>query len=210
MTGTNLVQAILYTAILVISKCYSSPQARVECIGRHALCTFSSCTQNGLCDCWVVNSTFSVSTSEILNETIRIETQKVCTQDKPCNINTAPICNAIINNSYYINNTLSWAVSAFSWEAYCTRADPVNCPTGLWAACMTASCIERDNDPNLALCSCPVKLSPWIDFQYPNKQSNCKYPNGVITSTVPANFSMEVLPGASYALEACAALPTLV
>eukprot|EP01084_Bolivina_argentea_P074700 135487_1 len=185
----------------------NNPQIRVQCNGRHALCAFSSCTLNGECDCWIFNSIFTINTNEIFNETIREITQNECTINNKCKLNEAPICKAILSNKYYVNNKISLVTSAYSWEGYCNRArNSVNCEHGKWAACMSAPCVENNDDPNLALCFCKVMNGSWIDYQWPNKNSNCKYAKNVIISTVSVGFDMKDMPGSEYAMEACTKL----
>merc|ERR1711997_1381688 len=116
-------------------------------------------------------------------------TQNECTMDNECKLNTAPICKAILSNTYYV------------------RANPVNCKHGLYAACMTAPCVEKVDDKNQALCFCKVMNGSWVDFQWPYRNSNCQYTSGIITSTVPGGFDMRNMPGSEYVLEACKELP---
>lgn len=184
------------------------PQQRVECYGRHALCTFATCNINGQCNCWIFNSIYTINTYEIFNDTMREITQSKCTMNAECKVNEAPICKAINSQNYYVNNFKSQVTSGFSWENYCDRANPVNCKYGLWAACMTAPCIVDKDKSDSAICFCKVMNSSWTDFQWPYTESNCNgYPSNIISSTVPSGFNMSQMPGAQYVDESCKKIP---
>ena len=82
------------------------PQIAVECTGWHALCSLATdCAydpETGVadCACWQVNGQHVVATSNIKNAAfggapIKEETQRRCTTAHPCELDEAPVCQAI-------------------------------------------------------------------------------------------------------------------
>eukprot|EP01084_Bolivina_argentea_P102462 183555_1 len=184
----------------------AEPQPLVQCAGVHALCVFASCSSDGSCRCKTYDSIYQIATAAIKNDTIKDKTLSYCTLESPCEINQAPICEAIINNEYYVNDKLSQVTSAYSWNSFCERAWPTQiwsqCNDGLWASCMMASC-SYDPQTDFVLCECDVKIGvnvAWIDN---DARQSCKYPRHIIKATVPVGFDIGFFIGRDYVFQAC-------
>ena len=201
------------------------PQEIVVCTGWHALCTASTnCTMHGVradCDCMRVNETHIVETSEIQDAVVKNLTQAKCTNKHPCDVDQAPVCNAIKYGQYKVDNvTYDW-VSTYSYRGWCsllmlnlTACD--QSATGYtgdryWAVCDAAPCTENQNpsNPNMPLsCQCRVKDIPFVGVN-----DNCTGDNGGIISSFPLwawdfrnNTYRFTMPGYEYVQGACAAL----
>ncbi len=109
----------------------TDPQLLVQCTGVHALCIFAASEADGTCNCKTYDSLYQIATAIIKNETIRDATRSYCTFGSPCGINEAPICQAILNNEYYVNEQLSQVASTYSWDSFCERAWPIES----WSEC---------------------------------------------------------------------------
>jgi hypothetical protein len=201
------------------------PQDFVACTGWHALCSASpDCKMHGEkadCDCMRVNETHIVETSEIQDITVKNLTQTKCTNKHPCDVDQAPVCNAIKYGQYKVGNvTYDW-VSTYSYRGWCSllMLKPTACDqnaTGYtgdryWAVCDAAPCTENQNpsDPNKPLsCQCRVKDTPFVGFN-----DSCTGDNGGIMSSMPLwgwdfrnNTYSFLMPGYEYVHGACAAL----
>lgn len=202
------------------------PQESVVCTGWHALCTASpDCTMHGDkadCDCMRVNETHIVVTSEIQDTEVKNLTQSRCTNEHPCDVDQAPVCNAIKHGQYKVDNvTYDW-VSTYSYRGWCSLLKPKlikACDpntTGYigdkyWAICDAAPCTEIQNpsDPNRPLrCQCRVNNTPFVGMN-----GSCSGDNGGIMSSMPLwawdfrnNTYPFPMPGYEFVQGACAAL----
>lgn len=200
------------------------PQLAVVCTGWHALCTAShNCIMYGDkadCDCMRVNETHIVVTSEIQDTEVKNLTQAQCTNKHPCNVDQAPVCSAIKNGQYKVDNvTYDW-VSTYSYRGWCDLwQKPTACDqnaTGYtgdkyWAICDAAPCTEIQNpsDPNMPLsCQCRVNDTPFVGIN-----DSCTGDNGGIMSSMPLwawdfrnNTYQFPMPGYEYVQGACAPL----
>ena len=195
--------------LLALVAAGATPQTRVLCRGDHALCSSAQCSTlpdgRARCMCYLHNDTFAVSVGEILSATIQAATARQCTTSAPCATNAAPVCLAIAAGAVFDGQFAApGLVSTFSWTGWCdaTRGHkPAACPPSPWAACMTAPCERLSATGAEVECWCPVRNSSWEDFGPAHASGRrCQ---GVV-STVPAGFDMRVMPGAEYALAACA------
>lgn len=201
-----------------------APQEFVVCSGWHALCTAShDCKMNGDkadCDCYRVNETHIVATSEIQDTVVKNLTEAKCTSKHPCNVDQAPVCNAIKDGQYKVDNvTYDW-VSTYSYRGWCSLwQKPTACDqnaTGYtgdryWAICDAAPCTENQNpsNPDKPLsCQCRVDDTPFVGIN-----DSCAGDNGGIMSSMPLwawdfknNTYPFSMPGYDYVLSACAAL----
>jgi hypothetical protein len=157
------------------------PQLAVVCTGWHALCSFTpDCTTNdGIkadCDCWRVNETHIILTSEIQDPAVKRSTQIRCTSRNACDVDEAPVCSALRNGQYEVNQVRYAWVSTFSYRGWCDRYRPVACNTTApgyvgdtrWAVCDAAPCTEVENptDPDRPLsCQCRVMEGPFIGVE---------------------------------------------
>ena len=170
-----------------------SPQVTVECTGWHALCDFAADCAIGpnvpqgktKCECWRVSERHIVVTEAIKDETfgpdsqVKERTQKTCTQQQPCGLDEAPVCQAI--KSVPANE---W-VSTYSYRGWCAKWKPVAC-FGLWADCMTSACnvTKSPRDPNRPLsCYCALKHSGYV-----GTVGSCN----VAATTVESTFRIEL------------------
>lgn len=201
------------------------PQELVLCTGWHALCSASTnCTIDGdkaYCDCMRVNETHIVETSEIQDTVVKNLTLVKCTDKHPCDVDQAPVCNAIKYGQYKVDNvTYDW-VSTYSYRGWCSllMMNLTACDqsaigyTGdrYWAICDAAPCTENQNpsNPDMPLrCECRVKDTPFVGVN-----ENCTCDNGGIISSFPLeawNFQNNTyripMPGYEYVQGACAAL----
>ena len=174
----------------------SAPQDFVVCTGWHALCSSSpDCKLNGDqadCDCLRVNESHIVATGEIQDPAIKLSTLSKCTNQNPCDIDQAPVCQAIKDGTYEVNQIRYQWVSTYSYRGWCSILEqaPVACdPTvpgyqgdQYWAICDAAPCVENLNpsDPNKPLsCRCRVDHIPFVAF------GSCTGVNGGIMSSMP-------------------------
>jgi hypothetical protein len=201
------------------------PQEFVVCTGWHALCSASpDCKMHGDkadCDCMRVNETHIVETSEIQDTMAKNLTQTKCTSKHPCDVDQAPVCNAIKYGQYRVGNaTYNW-VSTYSYRGWCSllMQKPKACDqnaTGYigemyWAVCDAAPCTENLNpsNPDKPLkCQCRVKDTPFVGLN-----DSCTGDNGGIMSSMPLwgwDFRNDTyrfpMPGYEYVEGACAAL----
>jgi len=200
------------------------PQEFVVCTGWHALCTASpDCKMHGDkadCDCMRVNETHIVATSEIQDTMVKNLTQAKCTTKHPCDVDQAPVCNAIKYGQYKVDNvTYDW-VSTYSYRGWCSLwLKPTACDQNAtsyigdryWAVCDAAPCTENQNpsNPDKPLsCQCRVRDESFVGFN-----DSCTGDNGGIMSSMPLwawdfrnNTYPFPMPGYEYVQGACAAL----
>jgi hypothetical protein len=201
------------------------PQEFVVCTGWHALCSASpDCKMHGDkadCDCMRVNETHIVETSEIQDTVVKNLTQTECTEKHPCDVDQAPVCNAIKYGQYRVDNaTYNW-VSTYSYRGWCSllMQKPKACDQNAtdyigdryWAVCDAAPCTENQNpsNPDKPLkCQCRVKDTPFVGLN-----DSCTGDNGGIMSSMPLwgwdfrnNTYRFPMPGYEYVQGACAAL----
>lgn len=195
-----------------------APQLSVACTGWHALCSLATdCKVWGNeadCACWKVKEPYVVVTSNIKNDTfggatIKENTQSTCTILHPCDVDEAPVCEAIRKLK-----DGQW-VSTYSYRGWCENWDPVACEgknTGPWADCMTSPCTEiqggkAHHDRPLS-CQCTVNNGPFV-----GTDGRCKTKKGTVMSTIPKDswdfkkgtFAFP-MPGYEYVKGACAPL----
>jgi hypothetical protein len=205
---------------------HNLPQAFVVCTGWHALCSASTdCKMNGdkaNCDCLRVNETHIVATSEIQDTAVKHLTQAKCTNKHPCNVDQAPVCEAIKSGQYEVDNVKYDWVSTYSYRGWCSllerklqACDPsANDYTGdlSWAVCDVAPCTENQNpsNPDMPL-SCQCRVVEKIAFVGTN--GSCTGDNGGIMSSMPLsawdfqnNTYTFPMPGYQYVQGACAPL----
>lgn len=203
----------------------NAPQDFVVCTGWHALCTASpDCKRNGnwaSCDCMRVNETHIVATAEIRNTEVKRLTDVKCTNAHPCEVDQAPICDAI-KNGYEENNVKYQWVSTYSYRGWCAllASKPIACdPTvanyvgdSSYAVCDIAPCTEIKNpvDPNRPL-SCQCRAADNEAFVGMN--GSCTGVNGGIMSSMPTwawdfqnNTYPFPMPGYEFVQDACAPL----
>ena len=201
------------------------PQEFVVCTGWHALCSASNdCKMNGDkadCGCLRVNEAHIVQTSSIQDAAVKRLTDAKCTEEHPCGVDEAPVCKAIADGQYEVNNVKYEWVSTYSYRGWCgiLEAKPAACDTRApgysgdlyWAICDAAPCTENPNpsDPEKPLtCSCPVRKSPFV-----GANGKCVGDNGGIISSFPLeawdfqnNTYPFPMPGYEYVQGACTAL----
>lgn len=200
-----------------------APQDLVVCTGWHALCSGSTdCQVNGDrvdCDCWRVNETHIVETSEIQDLAIKRLTETRCTNRHPCEIDEAPVCEAIRDGRYAVENVEYDWVSTFSYRGWCELYKPKACEPdepdyvgdSIWAICDAAPCTETSNpaDPDRPLsCQCRIREGAFV-----GTKDSCTGENGGIISAMPLSvwdfdnqtFTTPV-PGYEYVQGACGAL----
>ncbi len=199
----------------------AAPQDFVVCTGWHALCSSSQdCKKTGNhadCDCLRVNENHIVATDEIQDQAVRVATRANCTQQKPCALDEAPICQSIQAGQYEVKHQKYKWVSTYSYRGWCgiLAQGVVGCDisqTGYsgdreWAICDAAPCVEKQNpsDPNKPLsCQCRVKSEPFVSF------GSCTGINGGIMSSMPLwawdfqkNDYTFPMPGYEYVKSAC-------
>ena len=201
------------------------PQDFVVCTGWHALCDASpDCTIQGdkaYCDCMGVNETHIVLTSEIQDTVVKNLTQAKCTNKHPCDVDQAPVCNAIKYGQYEVDGVKYDWVSTYSYRGWCgllmqnlTACDQSAIGyTGdrYWAICDAAPCIENQNASNPdkpLICECRVKNETFVGMN-----GSCTGENGGIMSSMPLwawDFRNKTypfpMPGYEYVQGACAEL----
>jgi len=206
----------------------NAPQEFVVCTGWHALCSASpDCKMNGDmadCDCLRVNETHIVLTTEIQDTAVKRMTEVKCTNVHPCDIDQAPVCEAIKYGQYEVDNVKYDWVSTYSYRGWCsllklkfTACDP-RAPdyTGdsYWAVCDAAPCTENQNpsDLNRPL-SCQCRVVKAKDTPFVGMNDSCTGVNGGIMSSFPLsawdfqnNTYPFPMPGYEYVQGACAPL----
>jgi hypothetical protein len=202
-----------------------TPQEFVICYGWHALCSASfDCRINGDmadCDCLRVNETHIVETDAIQDTAVKRQTQDRCTDKRPCKIDEAPICKAIMDGQYEVDNVRYAWVSTFSYRGWCSilSMSPQACDQtkdgymgdDYWAVCDGAPCTENSDpfDPERPLtCECRVE-----DGSFVGVNGSCTGDNGGIMSSSPletwdfeTNSYRIPVPGLEYVQGACAPL----
>ena len=205
---------------------HNEPQASVVCTGWHALCSASTdCQVNGdkaFCDCLRVHENHILLTSEIQDPLVQHATRVKCTTEHPCDVDQAPVCNAIKEGQYKVDDVKYRWVSTFSYRAWCSllQVKMQACDPGsdgytgnlAWAVCDLAPCTEIQNpsDPNKPL-SCQCRIVEKVPFLGTN--GTCTGDNGGIMSSSPAqtwDFQNNVyripIPGMQFVQGACAPL----
>lgn len=200
------------------------PQLAVVCTGWHALCTGSvdcQTTGGGMadCACWRVNETHIVVTSEIQDPTVKRLTQTRCTSKNACGIDEAPVCSAIRDGQYKVDEVKHDWVSTYSYRGWCGLYRPKACDTTepdydgdmQWAICDAAPCTEIANpaDPDRPLsCQCRVMEGPFV-----GGVDSCTGEDGGIISAMALEYwDFETndytvpIPGYDYVRGACASL----
>lgn len=203
----------------------NAPQEAVVCTGWHALCSASpDCRMNGDtadCDCLRVNETHIVETDAIQDLAVKRMTQVRCTNAHPCDTDQAPVCSAIREGQYQVDNVKYRWVSTYSYRGWCSllQQKPIPCDTTAtdyqgdpyWALCDAAPCTEIENpaNPEKPLsCRCPVATTPFV-----GANGRCTGDNGGILSSFPLeawdfenNTYRMPMPGYEYVRGACAPL----
>jgi hypothetical protein len=207
------------------SRTHNSPQAFVVCTGWHALCSASyECKMRGDmadCDCLRVDEPHIVATTEIQDVSVKRRTQIKCTDEHPCDVDEAPVCNAIGSGDYEVDNLKYDWVSTFSYRGWCTllnlvkacdQTAPGYAGDSYWAVCDAAPCTENPNPSNPEkplTCQCRVVANtPFL-----GTNGSCTGDNGGIMSSSPlsawdfeTNSYRFPLPGYGYVQGACAPL----
>jgi hypothetical protein len=196
------------------------PQLLVVCTGWHALCSGTTdCQWSGdeaACDCWRVNETHIVATSEIQDPGVKRRTETRCTNRHPCAIDEAPVCGAIADGQYEVDGVRYPWVSTFSYRGWCSLYEPKACDPAedgysgdyYWAICDAAPCTELMDppDPDRPLrCQCPVLDGPFV-----GTKNSCTGDDGGIISAMPLwiwDFDQNTwafpMPGFDYVKPAC-------
>jgi hypothetical protein len=199
------------------------PQFLVECTGWHALCSATTdcqVTSEGAdCDCWRVNETHIVATSEIQDPAVKRMTELKCTDKHPCGLDEAPVCSAIRDGEYEFEGVKYPWVSTFSYRGWCDFYQPKACDTEdggyvgdyAWAICDVAPCTELADpvDPDRPLrCHCRVKEGPFV-----GTKDSCTGDDGGLISAMELwvwDFENETwalpMPGFDYIKGACEAI----
>lgn len=201
------------------------PQEFVVCTGWHALCSASpDCRVNGnkaACDCLRVNETHIVETSAIRDADVARLTRAQCTNERPCDVDRAPVCKAIRRGQYIVDNVKYEWVSTYSYRGWCSllKSKPRACDQRasgysgdlFWALCDAAPCAENPNPSDAEkplTCQCLVESVPFVG---PN--GTCTGDSGGIISSFPlsawdfeTNTYAISMPGYEYVQGACAPL----
>jgi len=200
------------------------PQLAVVCTGWHALCTGSlDCQLTGGdradCACWRVNETHIVVTSEIQDPTVKRLTQTRCTNKNACGLDEAPVCSAIRDGQYKVDQVKYDWVSTYSYRGWCGLYRPKACDTTApgydgdmqWAICDAAPCTEIENpaDPDRPLtCQCRVEEGPFV-----GGADSCTGEDGGIISAMALEYwdfeksdYTVPIPGYDYVRGACDSL----
>lgn len=193
------------------------PQESVECSGWHALCSLATdCVYDpeppgqADCACWQVDEQHVVATSNIKNAAfggapIKEMTQRRCTTAHPCDLDEAPVCQAIKD----LLEDNQW-ISTYSYRGWCDNWQPVECNAGPWADCMTSPCTVMDPpaDPNRPLsCQCTVNGGPFVGT---NSTCDDNDPNTVMSTIERFTWDFKnnqfsfPWPGYEYVKGACA------
>lgn len=201
-----------------------APQEFVVCTGWHALCAVTDCRLSGDgadCDCFRVEEPHIVETSAIQDMAVKRLTQARCTTEDRCDVDEAPVCGAIKNGAYEVNQVRYDWVSTYSYRGWCSflrvklkacdQNEPGYAGDLSWALCDAAPCTETQ-DPEDAerplSCQCQVRNSPFV-----GANGSCTGDNGGIMSSFPleawdferATYTISI-PGYEYVHGACAAL----
>ena len=200
-------------------------QTFVACTGWHALCSASTnCKVSGgkaNCDCLRVDETHLVEISEIQDTAAKRLTLAQCTDEHPCELDQAPVCKAIQEGQYRVDDVKYDWVSTYSYRGWCSvvAIKPKACDqraagyTGdsLWAICDAAPCTENSNpsDPAKPLtCQCRIERTPFV-----GPGGKCTGDDGGIISSMPLSgwdFQKDTytfpMPGYEYVRGACAPL----
>ena len=201
------------------------PSEFVVCTGWHALCTASpdcrmTSGDTADCDCMRVNETHIVMTSEIQDIAVKKATMAWCTDRHPCEVDQAPVCQALKERRYTVRDIRYDWVSTYSYRGWCSliTEKPVACDPRLpgyvgdsyWAVCDAAPCSENPNpaDPNRPLrCHCPIRTDPFVGL------GTCPGASGGIMSSMlmsgwdfQRNTYTFAMPGYEYVEGACALL----
>jgi hypothetical protein len=203
-----------------------APQEFVVCTGWHALCSASTdCKMIGNmanCDCLRVNETHIVETTAIQDTAVKRLTLAKCTNEHPCDVDQAPVCKAIKDGQYQVDNVKYDWVSTYSYRGWYSLLErgPKACDqqakgyTGdsYWAVCDAAPCVENQNpsNPDRPLsCQCRVVE----DTPFVGTNGSCTGDNGGIISSMPLsawdfrnNTYTFPMPGYEYVQGACAPL----
>lgn len=208
------------------SRTHNLPQPFVVCTGWHALCSASyDCQMNGDktadCDCLRVNEQHIVETDAIQDIAVKRLTLIKCTEEHPCGVDQAPVCQAIKYGQYEVNNVKYDWVSTFSYRGWCSliKVTPAACFPGTpgytgdanWAVCDAAPCtvIQNPSNPDKPLsCQCRVK-----DTAFLGTNGTCTGDSGGIMSSSPVeawDFTKNTyripIAGLEYVQGACAPL----
>jgi hypothetical protein len=201
----------------------NAPQTSVVCTGWHALCDAAADCQviggQAYCDCWAVDEQHVVETSKIQDPELLRETQRRCTTGDPCDVDEAPVCAAIQDGTFTVDNVAYQWVSTYSYLAWCTTFRPSPSPcTGEWADCMSAPCTEISDpdDPARPLsCQCRLQEPEGDRNTFVGINGTCS-PNGPteVMSTIASrlwDFEKQTYrippPGYEYVSGACAPPP---
>lgn len=201
-----------------------TPQTLVICTGWHALCSDSTdCKVSGdkaICDCFRVNETHLVEVSEIQDLDVKRQTAAKCTEEHPCALDEAPVCQTIKDGQYEVDNVDYEFVSTYSYRGWCSLLDRFRAcdqhASGYsgdlyWAICDAAPCTtnETPSNPSKPLsCQCRVENTPFV-----GTNGSCTGDNGGIMSSFPLSawdfekntYTLPV-PGYEYVAGACAPL----
>jgi hypothetical protein len=201
------------------------PQDFVVCTGWHALCGDApDCQVIGniaYCDCYRVNETHIVATSEIQDPVSKRLTLARCTDTHPCTLDHAPVCKAIKSGQYKVDHVKYWWVSTYSYRGWCRllegqkACDPQAedyIGDSSWAICDAAPCTEiqnpSDQDRPLS-CQCRVEENT----AFVGMNGSCTGDNSGIMSSMPIwawdfenNTYTFDMPGYEYVQSACAPL----
>jgi hypothetical protein len=173
------------------------------------------------CDCLRVNETHIVETNAIQDVAIKRLTMAKCTNRHRCAVDQAPVCKAIADGQYQVDNVKYDWVSTYSYRGWCSILQPAPkaCDTRApgyrgdkyWAICDAAPCTENPNpsDPEKPLsCQCRVENTPFV-----GPGGRCVGDNGGIMSSLPLegwDFQNKTysfpMPGNEYVQGACAPL----
>ncbi len=210
------------------NRTHNLPQPFVVCTGWHALCSASTdCQRNGDtadCDCLRVNEPHIVETDAIQDNAVKRLTLLQCTTEHPCDVDQAPVCQAIKYGQYEVNDVKYRWISTFSYRGWCSlfKVTPAACDPkadgyvgdSCWALCDAAPCTEIENpsNPEKPLsCRCQVVDATKVPFVGNN--GTCTGDNGGIMSSSPlwtwdaTNHTYQIpIPGLDYVNGACAPL----
>lgn len=224
-TAVDLLVSVLLATAAAACGTTETPQAAVVCSGWHALCSASpDCRVDGDtadCDCLAVNEAHIVETDAIQDPAVKRTTLARCTNAHPCDIDQAPVCDAIRTGQYDVDHVAYAWVSTYSYRGWCSLLTPPPIPcdprapgyTGdrRWAVCDGAPCTElaTPSDPQRPLrCRCRVETTPFV-----GPQQRCTGDSGGIISSFPLsawdfenNTYRIPMPGYEYVRGACAAL----
>lgn len=202
------------------------PQEFVVCTGWHALCSASfDCRvisgDRADCDCMRVNETHIVLTSDIQDPAVKRLTLNRCTEKHPCEVDQAPVCEAIRSGRYQVDHVKYEWISTFSFRGWCSllKTEPQPCDQTEygysgdlnWAVCDGAPCSENPEpfDPERPLtCQCRIQDGPFVGIN-----GGCTGDLGGIMSSSPlwtwdfqANTYVIPVPGLDFVQSACAPL----